>query len=643
MKRSSMLRPALLLALVLAARGAEASIPAAAPELAPRAPAAVETRALVDELVAEQAAAPALEPASAFEPRAAAPPLSVAIASEGKKPHQGSRALSESLHQAVELLKWRMHREMQLRALLEGDGSISLRLFTWDEDSILVERGNELPNQPIVTLSRRHYGSELLSSVEYPGTANRQRFFHLDGLGSVVDVTDETSVLTATYKYDAWGAYRQPEQFGFFVNPPNQNTTSLNRTTYGGHYYDREVDLYMTPSGRMLDSTTGRFLSQDGLEYGDNNRPPSLHRYTWVESRPTVLTDPSGHCPICIPPLIGAIGAELNVIYQEVVEGKSLSQVDAGRAATFGVKSGLAAIPMAKGPQALGAALKYGAGTAGVGATLGGAMNVSEQTLVEGKPLTQVDAQEAFDASLNTAAFGGPLLGALGSARPALNLAGRGAAFGMGALGVQAGLDRFTVAESSGEQTHAALEVALGGLMLRGGSSGIGVRSDGLGSNLGNVKFELPEFAKKSGPGEIEIAEGVTGSPGQLTAGQAWEKAQLESLGKQKNNEVWRPSLRDLASAAFEVIVGKPKFTKGGQPLGTTVDVAEAGGSIEIKGGTKVMESTYQLRLQTYRAVTSGTPLTIQTNRPVNPTFMDYLTRWGVGVEKPPSPPPATP
>ena len=105
---------------------------------------------------------------------------------------------------------------------------------------------------------------------------------------------------------------------------------------------------------------------------------------------------------------------------------------------------------------------------------------------------------------------------------------------------------------------------------------------------------------------------------------------------------MWRPTPEDIDSAAFKTVVGPAKYTPKGLPVGTSVDVAEAGGSIEIKGGTKVLESSYQLRLQTYHALKTETPLTIRTARPVNPTFADWLSRWGVNVENPSVVKPAT-
>jgi hypothetical protein len=81
----------------------------------------------------------------------------------------------------------------------------------------------------------------------------------------------------------------------------------------------------------------------------------------------------------------------------------------------------------------------------------------------------------------------------------------------------------------------------------------------------------------------------------------------------------------------------------GGLAAGWSLDVPSIalmdsvqGGFLEIKGGSSALESTYQLRLQTYRSVVENTPLTIQTTRPVGIQFGQWLDRWGVSIQVPP-------
>jgi YD repeat-containing protein len=123
-------------------------------------------------------------------------------------------------------------------------------------------------------------------------------------------------------------------------------------------------------------------------------------------------------------------------------------------------------------------------------------------------------------------------------------------------------------------------------------------------------------------------------APKTLEGGVAHEAERLAQLGIPKNNVVWRPGQADFDSAAFKVIVGEPKFTPGGLPKGTIFD-GTLGGNMEIKGGSSILDSSYQLRLQTYRSLKTNAPLTIETTRPVNPTFQSWLDRWGVSVVAP--------
>ena len=97
--------------------------------------------------------------------------------------------------------------------------------------------------------------------------------------------------------------------------------------------------------------------------------------------------------------------------------------------------------------------------------------------------------------------------------------------------------------------------------------------------------------------GEAESLAPVSRVPGQLGAGAAHETSRLAELGVSKNTTIWRPTMADVDSAAFKVVVGDAKYTSTGQLRGTTLDATERG-LLEIKGGKSVLDSSYQLRLQ---------------------------------------------
>jgi hypothetical protein len=138
--------------------------------------------------------------------------------------------------------------------------------------------------------------------------------------------------------------------------------------------------------------------------------------------------------------------------------------------------------------------------------------------------------------------------------------------------------------------------------------------------------------AAEGGACGAEAAESAV--PAQLRAGIEHEAERIAELGVEKNTTTWRPTQADIDSAAFKVIVGKAKYTPDGLLKGTIIDVTQ-GGLREIKGGTSMLESSYQLRLQTYFALKNGLQYTIETSRPVNATFQGWLNRWDVQVVGP--------
>ncbi|MBI3902295.1 MAG: RHS repeat-associated core domain-containing protein [Nitrosomonadales bacterium] len=160
--------------------------------------------------------------------------------------------------------------------------------------------------------------------------ANDTRYYHQDGIGSVVATTDANGYLNAAQLYDAWG------------NP--YQTAQLNSIAQYG-YTGREPDgtglVYYR--ARYYDPAVGRFAQRDpiGLRGG-------LNRYGYVGNSPVNFTDPSGKC---YGPLI-----ELCVAAAE-----TLADTAAGTA----IRSGLSAAGTAirSGLSAAGTAIRGAAST----------------------------------------------------------------------------------------------------------------------------------------------------------------------------------------------------------------------------------------------------------------------------------------
>ena len=124
--------------------------------------------------------------------------------------------------------------------------------------------------------------------------------------------------------------------------------------------------------------------------------------------------------------------------------------------------------------------------------------------------------------------------------------------------------------------------------------------------------------------------------PPQLEQGRQSQNTALAALGLSENQTTFTPTPEQIQSAAFQVIVGTPKYTPGGQPVGTKFDSTDNGVYLEHKAGTSMLDSSYQQRLQTYFSVVNNVPYVVQTTRPVNSDFADYLKRWGATIQQVP-------
>jgi RHS repeat-associated protein len=119
------------------------------------------------------------------------------------------------------------------------------------------------------------YGLGLISKVTPRGETY---FYHYDGLGSTVAMTDGSGNIVNTYAYDAFGHITQSAE------------TTANPFKYIGRYGVMDEDnglLYMR--ARYYDALHGRFITQDpiGLLGG-------MNVYGYVGNNPTNLADPSG-------------------------------------------------------------------------------------------------------------------------------------------------------------------------------------------------------------------------------------------------------------------------------------------------------------------------------------------------------------
>jgi len=118
-------------------------------------------------------------------------------------------------------------------------------------------------------------------------------YAHLDHLGSIEALTDETGLLVEEYSYDAWGLRRNPNNWMPF------ESTQILQTNRGFTGHDH-LDLFalVNMNGRVYDPVIGYFISPDPFSQFPGYTQ-GFNRYSYCINNPLSFTDPSGYfsCP----------------------------------------------------------------------------------------------------------------------------------------------------------------------------------------------------------------------------------------------------------------------------------------------------------------------------------------------------------
>jgi RHS repeat-associated protein len=149
----------------------------------------------------------------------------------------------------------------------------------------------------------------LVSQVT-PG--NQTYFYHYDGVGSTIAMTDSAGNVVNRYAYDAFGKASLKDET---VRNPFQYAGGA------GVIAERSGLLYM--GARYYDPQTGRFLSQDPAGLGGG-----LNLYAYTNSDPINFIDPEGQIAF-VPILVGiGIGAGGDFLFQLIRNGGDFDRVN---------------------------------------------------------------------------------------------------------------------------------------------------------------------------------------------------------------------------------------------------------------------------------------------------------------------------
>lgn len=133
------------------------------------------------------------------------------------------------------------------------------------------------------------------------------RYYHQDGLGSIIAVSDEYGKVEKHFAYDPWGNR---------LSLIDLRTASGGEITRGFTDHEHLDDFGLIHmNGRLFDPLLARFLSADPF-VGDGSNAQAYNRYSYVENNPLNATDPSGYFSLKeVLPTIIAVVVTVVVIY----------------------------------------------------------------------------------------------------------------------------------------------------------------------------------------------------------------------------------------------------------------------------------------------------------------------------------------
>jgi RHS repeat-associated protein len=131
-----------------------------------------------------------------------------------------------------------------------------------------------------------NYGNDLIS-MSVVSSPESEVYYHYDGLGSAVALSNSSGQIVEKYRYNAFGQ-------STILSPsdePRETSDVGNPYGFTGEQQFNEADNLVFLRARYYNPRIGRFISRDPIGYKGG-----LNLYTYCRNNPINYTDPKGRC-----------------------------------------------------------------------------------------------------------------------------------------------------------------------------------------------------------------------------------------------------------------------------------------------------------------------------------------------------------
>jgi RHS repeat-associated protein len=187
-------------------------------------------------------------------------------------------------------------QHINLRFVYDGQGRRIKKgstVFTYDIGGKLIQQSDGANTLEFI------YDGSGLSGVRHECA---EYVYRRDVFGNITNIFDLNGTCVVKYVYDAWGNHKAYDINGTKIYDSSVGATAgyeghignLNAFRYRGYFYDTETGLYFLKT-RYFDSQTGRFISQDSVEYLDPETVNGLNLYAYCNNNCVNMLDPLGN------------------------------------------------------------------------------------------------------------------------------------------------------------------------------------------------------------------------------------------------------------------------------------------------------------------------------------------------------------